>query len=260
MLNVGSNTPFIFRATAGADNPAQTVYKKPGVEISLILEGVLDFVEDGKHKEVIAPCISLQAYKRELFVSRPPAIDTKSQWCYFSSSSLTDDDWGRLERSPRVLPMSATLLSLFSCALAIDEEEGELSRDIRNSIGRTVFLEYLRCATTGQQHGVLPRSVRTVKKMIDRDPGKRWTLSELAGGAGTTSGHLIYLFKEHLGYTPFEYLWDQRHERAVIMLKTSILPVEQIAYRTGFQSSAHFSRSVKKRTGHSPSALRNLSN
>lgn len=259
MLDVGQDATFVFRATAGADNPSEAVFREPGVEISLILEGALEFIEDGRRKAVEGPCISLQAYKRELWVSRPPTTDTHSQWCYFSADTLSEDDWSRLERSPRVLPMSSTLLSLFSCALAI-EEEGDLSRDIRNSLGRTVFLEYLRCASVSQPHGVLPRSVRTAKRMIDRDPGTRWTLAELAEGAGTTPGHLIQLFKEHLGFTPFEYLWDQRHERAMVMLKTSTLPVEQVAYRAGFQSSAHFSRSVKKRTGYSPSSLRQLTN
>lgn len=256
LLSIGNDTSFIFRATAGADNPSESVFRDPGVEVSLILDGVLDFVEDGRHKAVVGPCISLQAYRRELAVSRPQSVDTNSQWCYFSSASLTDDDWTRLARSPRVLPMSSTLISLFSCALAIDDDEDELSKDIRNSLGRTVFLEYLRCASAGHSHGVLPRGVRSVKRMIDRDPGRRWTLAELAEGGGTTTGHLIHLFKEHLGFTPFEYLWDQRHARALIMLKTSTLSIEQIAYRTGFQSSAHFSRAVKKRSGQSPKSLR----
>ncbi|MCS7062178.1 MAG: helix-turn-helix transcriptional regulator, partial [Anaerolineae bacterium] len=68
--------------------------------------------------------------------------------------------------------------------------------------------------------------------------------------------HLIRLFRRHTGTTPARYWWQLRLERGVELLRETGLSITEIAQRTGFRSSFHFSRLVKQRYRLSPRALR----
>ena len=257
MLTLNDETDFKF-CTAISDNyPAETEFHTARLEISLILEGSLQFIEDGKRKMVEGPCACLQAYRHELRVSQVLEGRSRTQWCYASAARLNEAEWAWLDHSPRIVAVSAVLPALFQSALALDEDEaGTLPRSIRNALGRTIFLEYMRCATTPSVHNPLPQKVRLVKQAIEAQPGAAWSLASLAALGQTTPGHLISLFQKYIGMAPISYLWTKRHEHAVRLLRTTQMPIEAVAHATGYQSPAHFSRSVKKRTGIAPSQLR----
>lgn len=80
----------------------------------------------------------------------------------------------------------------------------------------------------------------------------------IANGVGLSASYLHRLFREES--TPLmRYVWNQRLERARDMLRTSKqdrLRVDEVAWRCGFSSAAHFSRLFRQHYGFSPRQFR----
>lgn len=243
-------------------------FLEPRIEVSLILEGEVTFIVDGKERIVAAPAASFQAYRKSLKVVTPRERYTRTMWCYTSSQVLDDFEWALAQRLPPSIAISGALHTLFDSAFSIPDDAGatptgaspNMDEHIRNALGAAIFAEYLRCANNASgQAQSMPASVQRARAAISEHYLRPWEVRDLAEIAGVTSNYLIHLFKKHLGQSPIRYLWSRRVETGVHLLRTTDLSVEEIAFRSGFQSGAHFSRLIKRETGSSPGKLRHVS-
>jgi AraC-like DNA-binding protein len=82
-------------------------------------------------------------------------------------------------------------------------------------------------------------------------------VADLARAAGISPARFSERFKRETGITPADFLRRRRCERARDLLRTSQLPVTDLAFRLGFRSSQHFARVFRKYTGQSPREYRN---
>ncbi|MFW6217601.1 MAG: helix-turn-helix transcriptional regulator [Verrucomicrobiota bacterium] len=83
-----------------------------------------------------------------------------------------------------------------------------------------------------------------------------WNMTELARLCGVSRGHLIDLYRREYGETPIRSLKRFRIEEAERLLRTTDLPVTEIAHALHFSSSQHLSRDFRAHTGTSPRAFR----
>jgi AraC-like DNA-binding protein len=239
-------------------------YSDARVEVSLILEGEVLFIVDGVRRTVRAPAASFQAYRNSLEVVTPRHRRTRTMWCYASAALLDDREWALTAQIPPLIGISDALRTLFDSALSIPDDDAAIpgnppnyGKHIRNALGAAIFAEYLRCSVVGQgSQASLPVPVQKARAAIDENYRKPWEANDLAGIAGVNRNHLIHQFKKHLGISPTRYMWNRRVEAGVHLLRTTDLSVEEIAFRSGFQSGAHFSRIIKKEKGMPPGQLR----
>lgn len=91
---------------------------------------------------------------------------------------------------------------------------------------------------------------------IHGDPGRKWTLADLAREATTSSTVLDERFRAALGLAPIRYLTGWRMHVAEDLLRTTTLPVAAIAPRVGYESEEAFSRAFKRDHGTAPSVWR----
>jgi AraC family transcriptional regulator len=83
-----------------------------------------------------------------------------------------------------------------------------------------------------------------------------WTIDLLARESGLSKFHMIRLFREHVGFTPAQYLTEVRLQRATELLGQTEQDVTDIAFEVGFGSLATFERLFKKKFGTTPSQYR----
>jgi AraC-like DNA-binding protein len=83
------------------------------------------------------------------------------------------------------------------------------------------------------------------------------TIPKLAEHYGLKTKQFAYLFHKYTGVSPNEYLIDYRIHRAHELLCHSKCSVAEVSACVGYSDPYYFSRLFKKRTGFSPSILRN---
>lgn len=82
------------------------------------------------------------------------------------------------------------------------------------------------------------------------------SLADIAQAAGLSVFHFSRAFKSSTGVGPYRYLLERRIDRARELIKSTSLPVAQIATMVGFKTASHFSRSFTDVVGISPRAYR----
>ena len=99
-------------------------------------------------------------------------------------------------------------------------------------------------------------ALNPVIALIRENPGRRFTIGELAARTGYSSDHFARLFRAATGQSPKEFMIGQRMERACALLKDSSHTVTQIADLLGYPDLGFFSRQFKEQMGTSPDRFR----
>jgi len=91
---------------------------------------------------------------------------------------------------------------------------------------------------------------------LHRDPGRAWTVADLAAEMGSSRSVFAERFLAVTGMTPLLYLTELRMRLAAQSISRDRVPIESVAYRLGYGSLAAFSRAFKRTMGHPPGAMR----
>lgn len=94
---------------------------------------------------------------------------------------------------------------------------------------------------------------------IQSRPERNYSLSDLADIACYSRYHFQRLFTAAFGESPGIYLRRQRIKKSLgLLLHNPDLPITEIAFQTGFSSSANYSKAFKIVTGMTPRSCRKL--
>ncbi|QWG14755.1 helix-turn-helix domain-containing protein [Bradyrhizobium sediminis] len=111
------------------------------------------------------------------------------------------------------------------------------------------------CAHGTSNSAPLPRGVRRALDAMRGNPGRDWSVTELAGAAGLSSRTLQRQFRLFLGKTPRAALRDVRFESARRELLQGLpdAKVMDVALRCGFPHFGRFSVDYRRQFGETPS-------
>lgn len=98
----------------------------------------------------------------------------------------------------------------------------------------------------------LDRIIQYINEHYER-PLDRESLAALAN---VSPSYFSTLFKSKTGYSPIQYVNKVRIDRAKELLRSSALPIAEIAPAVGFADSFYFARVFARATGFSPSQYR----
>ena len=82
------------------------------------------------------------------------------------------------------------------------------------------------------------------------------TLPQLAAEVNMSQYHFSRLFKKECGYSPYQYIMLIRMNQAMHLLKSTTLPVKQVAQAVGYHSQSTFSTAFSSCAGLSPTKFR----
>jgi AraC-like DNA-binding protein len=95
---------------------------------------------------------------------------------------------------------------------------------------------------------------------LHRDPGRNWTLADLAAETGSSRSVFSERFHAVTGVTPLRYAAELRMRLATQWIGSEQVPIDTVAHRLGYASQAAFSRAFKRVTGHPPGIARAAQN
>ncbi|MFZ6750197.1 helix-turn-helix transcriptional regulator [Undibacterium sp. Ren11W] len=94
-----------------------------------------------------------------------------------------------------------------------------------------------------------------VRRMVAQRPHDAWTVNQLATSFNLSASTLRRRLDSE-GSTVSDCVREVRLETALLLLQTTMLPVSDIAYRSGYASHSRFSAAFRERFGFTPSHLR----
>jgi AraC family transcriptional activator of mtrCDE len=159
-------------------------------------------------------------------------------------------------------PDASRMRELIAAIKAELERARPGSAAIAEDLARALFVMVLRAHLEHERagSGLLcllghRHAARAVGAMLE-DPGKPWTLDELAARAHASRASLVRMFQKMAGVPPLEFLAHLRLNLAHRKLHATTQPLAEIAAEIGYQSESAFSRAFRRRFGMPPSVAR----
>lgn len=162
------------------------------------------------------------------------------------------------ERHPEVLPILKAMESEV-CGRRVGFA-GILGR-LADVLSAIIVRGWIECGCDGAS-GVVdalrdPRLAGAIAA-LHRDPGRNWTVADLAAEAGSSRSVFAERFHAVTGVTPLRYAAELRMRLAMQWIGSDKVPIDAAAQRLGYASQAAFSRAFKRVTGHPPGVARLL--
>lgn len=142
---------------------------------------------------------------------------------------------------------------------AVEGLHAEASKREPSAAQTHLWIELIHGYVTGfaqPAHGD-PRLWR-LWQQVEAQPGRAWTLPEMAAVASVSEEHLRRLCIKELGRSPGKHVTSLRIQHACHLLSTTDMKISAIASEVGYMSPFTFASTFRQWTGLQPSAHRNL--
>ena len=113
--------------------------------------------------------------------------------------------------------------------------------------------EILLVAARGDRAGAAT-PIEAADAIVRADPAAPHTVASLAAAVAMSPSHFAHSYRRHTGRSPMEAVRDERLALAVQLLRTTDLPVAQVASAVGYADPFYFSRVFRRHLGVAPSA------
>ncbi|HXR59567.1 MAG TPA: AraC family transcriptional regulator [Burkholderiales bacterium] len=175
-----------------------------------------------------------------------------------------------LQSLPRVVripigdgPAAAMLRELFQAGVRESAALRPGGSSVLAKVAELLFVEALRRHAErlppgdgGWLAGVRDPHVGRALGLLHADPGRAWTVDELARESALSRSALAERFAGLVGESPMQYLTRWRLALAAQMLRAGRETIARIAARSGYESEAAFSRAFKREFGAPPASWR----
>ena len=212
----------------------------------LMLDGMLRFTEDGVPVKLTRGEYYIQ--QRGLFQDAPDVSHSPYYFYLHFGDCIWNDEAPTLPR--RGLFDPEALLPLLR--ELNDAENEDAPRMVKNGLLCTVLSHLYREQARSERDILADHMVRRLTQDLQNPP----TLAQLSEEFHFSENYLIRIFRDAMGITPHAYVAAARIRKAKLLLSTSNITADRVAYECGFADYAHFYRMFRRQIGCSPKEYR----
>jgi AraC family transcriptional regulator len=167
-----------------------------------------------------------------------------------------------LELVPKFRTRDSQIEAIAMMLLSEMKQENIGSRLYIESLVNVLSVHLIRQYAAAKPHlplyesGLPQHQLRQVLDYINDHLDGDIKLADLAALLGMSQFHFSYLFKRSIGTSPYQYMLQQRIERAKQLLKQTERSIMDIALDCGFNSHSHLSKQFRQLTGITPKVYR----
>jgi len=189
-------------------------------------------------------------------------IRLTAQFIQSVARETLEQDPHRLELLPEFRIRNPQIEAIGMMLLAELQQEHSSNRLYVDSLANVLAVNLLRHHASNKpqlpvyEGGLPQRQLRQILDYIDTHLARDIKLVDLARLLDMSQFHFSRLFKQSLGLSPYQYLLQQRVERAKQLLKHTDRPIVDIALECGFNSHSHLSKQFRQLTGMTPKVYR----
>jgi AraC-like DNA-binding protein len=131
-------------------------------------------------------------------------------------------------------------------------------------LSEIVFIELIKDGISEQPEllalleGLRDPKIGKSLSLMHEKPESPWTVESLASEVAMSRSRFSHRFHELMGTGPMGYLSDWRLQKAIALLQTSHLSVQQVASKTGYHSASSFTRAFTGKFGLAPREIRQM--
>jgi AraC family transcriptional regulator of arabinose operon len=168
--------------------------------------------------------------------------------------------WNELQQTvgvtPSFEPSSAVVHALRSLYAEARSNQIKSSYQASSLIYRFI-MELMQSSTAQQQEKAnWPPPIRQAAAYMEAEFHRLQSLDDVALAAGLSNYYFARMFTQTTGISPMDYVTKLRIEKAVELLRSSSLSVEEIAFAVGYASGSYFSKVFRSRVGFPPADFR----
>lgn len=265
-LEISYFAPYHIHQSPGLTEPSN------GLQISLVTSGQVDVYVDGK--SYLLHCGDIFIIRpREIFTFRSTTLETKyiqlkfpteliamSPNHFFQKNFVQPIEEGQLILPRLISPKDEIYDPMLRILKRLD-----VNKEGTDSYKAELFSIVMELCTTLMPYCTAPKTpsgkaaedvIYTCLNYIQKHFGQNLTLQELANLVHLQPNYLCALFKKRTGRTIFDHITRLRINSASKLLRSTSLPVNQIAEQCGFPSTSFFTRKFTALHGCSPTVYR----
>lgn len=157
-----------------------------------------------------------------------------------------------------------TLIEIASAITSLAALDASRAADCISHLVRA-FVSYLSrscaiLAPEAREHddSLTPWEVKRATDLMRSRLGEKVSLTEVSRSCGLSMGHFSRLFKRTTGLSTYQWLVEQRIEKAKELLTRTDMPLCDVAFTCGFADQAHFTRVFARKVRTTPLVWRRL--
>ncbi len=112
------------------------------------------------------------------------------------------------------------------------------------------------CDPVQRRGGLAGWQLRRVIDCMHAQIGTDMPLGALASLTGLSRAHFYRAFRQSTGHSPGKFLGEMRMRHAMALLRTTVLPIDEVANALGFHHKRHFATAFTRQVGVSPRLYR----
>ena len=120
----------------------------------------------------------------------------------------------------------------------------------------TAALELMQHRSEAPSRRLSEKQMKLILDYLEVNHGRSLNISELAQLTGLSWFHFARMFKTTTGRSPYQFVTEDRINRATKLLVAGRMPIEVVASTVGFNSASQFGRAFRKVVGETPRAFR----